>query len=579
MYIENIPNRNSPPAILLREAYREDGRILKRTLANLSKWPPHLVEGLRILLKGGTAVESLDTAFEVSRSLPHGHVAAILGTLHKIGLDRIIEHRDSRQRRLVIAMIVSRVIDPGSKLATARGLSGETAFTSLSEELELGVVDEDDLYEAMDWLFQRQAEVERALSRRHLQNGSLVLYDVSSTYFEGHSCPLAQNGYSRDGKGDHLQIVFGLLCNAEGCPVAVEVFGGDTGDPSTLSSQIQKVKERFGIDRVIWVGDRGMITEARINEEMRGVEGLQWITALRSSAIRKLVVEEALQQSFFEQRDLAEIQHPDYPGERLIACKNPLMADRRARKREDLLRATERELDKIVEAVKRLKRPLRGKALIGIRVGKIIGKYKMAKHFQIEITDESFSYKRDVARIVEEESLDGIYVIRTSVADEVLDAESTVGAYKRLSVVERAFRSCKTVDLKVRPIYHHLPDRVRTHVFLCMLAYYVEWHMRQRLAPILFDDDDRAGGEALRESIVSPAQRSPSAMKKTRTKRTESGMPVHSFQTLLEDLATVAKDHVEPKLTGAIPFCKITRPTTIQKKALDLLGIKLHCTQ
>jgi hypothetical protein len=579
MYIENIPNRNSPPAILLREAYRQDGRILKRTLANLSKWPPHLVEGLRVLLKGGTAVESLETAFDVSRSLPHGHVAAVLGTLHKIGLDRIIEHRDSRQRRLVIAIIVSRIIDPGSKLATARGLSEETAFNSLSEELELGAVDEDDLYEAMDWLFKRQAEIEGALSKRHLQNGSLVLYDVSSTYFEGHSCPLAQNGYSRDGKGDHLQIVFGLLCNAEGCPVAVEVFEGNTGDPSTLTSQLQKVKERFGIDRIIWVGDRGMITEARINEEMRGVEGLQWITALRSSAIRNLVVEGALQQSFFEQRDLAEIQHPDYPGERLIACRNPLMADRRARKREDLLRATERELDKIVEAVKRLKRPLRGKDLIGIRVGKIIGKYKMAKHFQIQITDESFFYKRDAARIVEEESLDGIYVIRTSVADEVLDTESTVGAYKRLSVVERAFRSCKTVDLKVRPIYHHLPDRVRTHVFLCMLAYYVEWHMRQRLAPILFDDDDRAGGEALRESIVSPAQRSPSAMKKTTTKRTEGGMPVHSFQTLLEDLATIAKDHVEPKLIGASSFCKITRPTPIQKKALDLLGVKLHCTQ
>lgn len=579
MFIESIPNRTSPPAILLREAYRQDGRILKRTLANLSKWPPHLVEGLRVLLKGGSAVESLEKAFEVSRSLPHGHVAAVLGTLHKIALDKVLERSDSRQRRLVIAMIVARVLDPGSKLAAARGLSEETAFNSLSEELGLGGVDEDDLYEAMDWLFERQAEIQKALSGRHLQNGSLVLYDVSSTYFEGHRCPLAQHGHSRDGKGDHRQIVFGLLCNAQGCPVAVEVFDGDTADPRTLSCQIQKVREQFGIDRVIWVGDRGMITEARIRQELSGVEGLDWVTALRSPAIRMLVAEGALQQSFFEERDLAEILHPEYPGERLIACRNPLMADRRARTREELLRATERQLEAIGEAVRRQKRPLRGKDLIGIRVGKIIGKYKMAKHFHLEITDESFSYRRDAARIAEEQSLDGIYVIRTSVAEEVLDADSTVRAYKTLSTVERAFRSCKTVDLKVRPIYHHLPDRVRAHVLLCMLAYYVEWHMRQRLAPILFDDDDRAQGEALRESIVAPAQRSASAMKKVMTKRTEDGMPVHSFQTLLLDLATITKDHMEPKLTGAPAFCKITRPTPVQKKALDLLGVKLHCVQ
>ena len=402
-----------------------------------------------------------------------------------------------------------------------------------------------------------------------------MLYDVTSTYFEGYTCPLAQFGHSRDGKKGKLQIVFGLLCNVEGCPVAVEVFKGNTADPKTLASQIQKVREIFGLERVIFVGDRGMITEARIAEDMKGIEGLDWITALRAPAIRKLVEDEVLQLSFFDRRDMAEIVHPDYPGERLIACKNPLMADKRAHKREALLKATEQKLDKIVQATKRTKKRLRGKDKIGLRVGKVLGRYKVAKHFDIEITEESFSYQRNTDSIAEESALDGIYVIRTSVPNKVLDAESTVGAYKGLSVVERAFRSYKTVDLKVRPIYHHLPDRVRAHVLLCMLAYYVEWHMRQKLAPILFDDDDKANGEALRESIVSPAQRSPKAKRKARTKRTEGNMPVHSFRTLITDLATIVKDRIEPKLAGAEPFYKVTRPTPLQQRALDLLGIRL----
>jgi transposase len=386
---------------------------------------------------------------------------------------------------------------------------------------------------------------------------------------------LARIGHSRDGKDDHLQIVFGLLCNIEGCPVAVEVFDGDTGDPTTLTPQIQKVRERFGLQRVIWVGDRGMITEARINEDMRAVEGLQWITALRAPAIRKLVEEGALQPSLFDERDMAEIQHPEYPGERLIACRNPFMADRRARKRQELLEATERELEKIVLATTRAKRPLRGKDAIGIRVGKVIGKYKMGKHFDLEITEESFCFTRNEKKIVEEAALDGIYVIRTSVPTEVLDAESSVGTYKRLSEVERAFRSYKTVDLKVRPIYHHLADRVRAHVFLCMLAYYVEWHMRQKLAPILFDDDEHEMAEILRKSVVAPAERSPKALEKARTKQTDEGLPVQSFQSLLKDLATIAKQHISPKLKGAIPFSKITIPTSLQEKALRLLGIRL----
>lgn len=575
MYIEHIPNRNSPPAILLRESYRQSGKVLKRTIANLTNWPSGLVEGLQVLLRGGAAVKSLDDAFDVVRSLPHGHVAAVLGTLRKIGLDKIIDKKDSKERQLAIAMIAARIIETGSKLATARGLSQETATSSLNEELGLGVFDEDDLYGAMDWLVQRQGSIEQALARRHLAEGSLVLYDVSSTYFEGQSCPLAQLGYSRDGKGDHLQIVFGLLCNIEGCPVAVEVFDGDTGDPKTLPSQIQKVRERFGIRKVIWVGDRGMITEARIKEDMRGVEGLQWVTALRAPAIRKLLEDGALQTSLFDERDMAEIQHPGYPGERLIACRNPLMADRRVRKRQELLKATERELDKIVLATKRTRRPLRGKDAIGLRVGKVIGRYKMGKHFDLEITDEGFSYNRNRERISEEAALDGIYVIRTSVPDDVLDAEESVRTYKKLSEVERAFRSYKTVDLKVRPIYHHLADRVRAHVFLCMLAYYVEWHMRQKLAPILFDDDDPETAKALRESVIAPAERSPRALEKARTKKTDEGLPVHSLQSLLKDIATITRQHISPKLKGALPFSKITIPTTLQQKALNLLGIRL----
>ena len=575
MYIDRVPNRNSPPAILLRESYRQGGKVLKRTIVNLSDWPSHLVEGLQVLLRGGVAVENLEAAFDVLRSLPHGHVAAVRGTLRKIGLDTVIDRNDSIPRQLAIAMIVTRIIEPGSKLATARGLSEETATSSLREELGLGAVDEDKLYEAMDWLLERQDSIEQALAKKHLKEGSLVLYDVTSTYFEGQSCPLARIGHSRDGKDDHLQIVFGLLCNIEGCPVAVEVFDGDTGDPTTLTPQIQKVRERFGLQRVIWVGDRGMITEARINEDMRAVEGLQWITALRAPAIRKLVEEGALQPSLFDERDMAEIQHPEYPGERLIACRNPFMADRRARKRQELLEATERELEKIVLATTRAKRPLRGKDAIGIRVGKVIGKYKMGKHFDLEITEESFCFTRNEKKIVEEAALDGIYVIRTSVPTEVLDAESSVGTYKRLSEVERAFRSYKTVDLKVRPIYHHLADRVRAHVFLCMLAYYVEWHMRQKLAPILFDDDEHEMAEILRKSVVAPAERSPKALEKARTKQTDEGLPVQSFQSFLKDLATIAKQHISPKLKGAIPFSKITIPTSLQEKALRLLGIRL----
>ena len=547
----------------------------KRTITNLSKWPPKLIEELDILLHGGTAIESLQESFDIVRTLPHGHVAAVLGTVRRLGLERMIVSRRCRERDLVIAMVVARIIDPRSKLATARGLGEETLFHSLGEELGVKSADEDELYAAMDWVLKRQTRIEAKLAKRHLSEGSLVLYDVTSTYFEGRRCPLAHWGYSRGGKKGKLQIVFGLLCDKEGCPVSVEVFDGNTGDPSTLASQVKKIRERFGIKRVVLVGDRGMITEARIREDLEGIEGLDWITALRASQIRTLVNSGSLQLSLFDEQDLAEIQDPDYPGERLVVCRNPLLAQERARKREELLKATERELDKIVEATKRKKRRLKGKDKIGMRVGKELGRFKVGKHFLITITDDSFHYERDTHKIAQEAALDGVYIIRTSVPAEELSADDTVRAYKSLSTVERAFRSYKSVDLKVRPIHHWLADRVRAHVFLCMLAYYVEWHMRRALAPILFDDDDRADGERLRQSVVAPAQRSPSAKRKVQRKRTKDGVPAHSFQTLLKDLATVAKHRVHPRLPEKVTFERVTIPTPLQRKAFALLDVRL----
>jgi len=420
-------------------------------------------------------------------------------------------------------------------------------------------------------LLERQVAIENKLAQRHMAEGTLMLYDVSSSYFEGRSCPLAQLGHNRDGKKGKLQIVFGLLCNPEGCPVAVEVFEGSRGDPKTLSSQIQKVRERFGLKRVVFVGDRGLLTSRRITEELKPVEGLDWITALRAPTIRSLVEQGVIQPSLFDETDLAEVNSPDYPGERLIVCRNPFLAQERRRKREQLLQATERELAKVVQTTQRDKRRLKGADKIGLRVGRVLNRYKVGKHFRVEISEESFWYERDQHKIAQEAELDGIYVIRTSVPETLLDAEQTVRAYKGLSVVERAFRSMKTVDLKVRPIHHRLADRVRSHVFLCVLAYYVEWHMRQALAPMLFDDDDKAEGEALRESVVAPAQRSLKAQTKALSKRTEDGLPVHSFQSLLKDLATITRNKV---MVVGENFEQMTTPTPVQQRAFDLLQIR-----
>ncbi len=574
MYITSVPNRNSPPCILLRESYRQDGKVRNRTLANLTHWPPDVVEGLRQLLRGGKILEQLPD-FEILRSLPHGHVAASLGALRNVGLDKLIASRPSRRRNLVVAMIVARVIDPRSKLATARGLSDQTAFTSLGEMLGVGDADENDLYAAMDWLLARQDRIEEALGKKHLRDGTLVLYDVTSTYFEGRRCPLAHLGHSRDGKKDKPQIVVGLLCDVQGRPVAVEVFDGNVGDPATLAGQVRKIRRRFGLRRVVLVGDRGMITDARIREDLQGIEGLDWITALRAPAIRKLVAEGSLQPSLFDQRDLAEITSSLYPNQRLVVCRNPLLTAQRRRKRNELLAATEKQLAKIAAAVARPHRPLGGADNIGLRVGKVVDRFKVAKHFHIEIGESSFTYERDEPKIAAEAALDGFYVIRSSLPPETLEPAQLVGAYKGLAKVERAFRRLKTVDLHLRPIYHHLPDRVRAHVLLCMLAYYVEWHMRQAWAPMLFDDDDPAAGEALRESPVAPAQRSPRAERKAARKRTDENQPVHSFQTLLADLATVAKNRIQANLPGAEPFEKITRPTPLQQRALSLAGARL----
>ena len=570
------PEWHSPPAILLRESYRENGKVRKRTLCNLSDWPAAHIEGLRGVLRGGTVIPAERDAFTVIRSLPHGHVAAALGTARKIGLDRILGPAGNRCRDLVLALLLARIVDPASKLATARGLSPATAASSLGEMLGLGEVDEDDLYTALDWLLERQPAIERVLAKRHLSSGTLVLYDVSSSYMEGHCCPLAKRGYSRDGRRGTLQIVYGLLCAPDGCPVAIEVFEGNTADPMTLAAQVDKLKRRFQLEHVVLVGDRGMITQTRITEEITAA-GLDWITALRAPAIKALLANGALQLSLFDQRDMASITAPEFPGERLVVCRNPDLAAQRCRKRAELLAATESDLTRIQAAVARRRDPLRGTAEIALAVGAVINRHKMAKHFALDISDTSFRFARKDTEIAAEAATDGIYVVRTSLPVASFDDATTVRSYKSLALVERAFRCIKTVDLQVRPVYHWLADRVRAHVFLCMLAYHLEWHMRERLAPMLFDDTDKQAAEALRTSVVAQAQRSPAAVTKQTTGLTPDGLPVHSFRSLLADLATLARNTVTTDITPNYPITVLTRPTAIQHKAFALLAVT--CSQ
>jgi hypothetical protein len=571
MYVAVVPNRGSAPAVLLRESYRDGSKVKNRTLKNLSDWPAERIELLRAVLRGDELVPA-GQGLEIVRALPHGHVLAALGTARRIKLDRLLPRALERRVNLALALIVARLIEPGSKLATARALDETTALSSLGVSLGLGRVTAKDVYTTLDWLGAAQAAIEDALARRHLSDGTLLLYDVTSTYLEGRCCELAQLGYNRDEKRGKLQLVVGLLCSAEGCPIAVEVFEGNTGDPSTLAAQVDKVKRRFGLTRVVLVGDRGMITAARIREDLVPA-GLDWLTALRAPAIQALAADGGpVQLSLFDERDMAEIASPEYPGERLIVCRNPALAEERARKRSELLDATEADLRDVQARVRRAKRPLRGADRIGLAVGAVLGRRKVAKHFQISIADDNLSFARDHARIATEAALDGVYVLRTSVPAEDLGTAAAVSAYKGLARAERAFRSMKTVDLELRPVFHWATPRVRAHVFLCMLAYYLEWHMRQALAPMLFDDHDRAAAEAARSSPVAKAQPSPAAIRKAKTKHTDDGLPVHSFRTLLADLATLTRNSV--RFRRAASFQLLARPTETQRRALELLGLQ-----
>jgi hypothetical protein len=568
MYIDVVPNRSSPPAVLLRESSREDGKIRKRTLANLSALPPDAIEVLRRVLKGEKLIAA-EESVRVERSMPYGHVAAVLGTIRRLKLDQVLGTKRSPERDRVLAMVVARVLAPDSKLATARGLGEEAAFSALADALSLDSVSADSLYRSLDWLLERQPAIESKLAAKHLREGTLLLYDVTSTYTEGRCCPLAAHGYSRDGKPGKMQLVFGLLTTDEGCPVGVEVFAGNTADPATLASAVAKARERFGLKRVVWVADRGLLTNARIEAELRPDPDFGWITALRAPAVQALRDEGVLQLSLFDQHDLAEIRSSAFPGERLVACRNPLLGAERARKREALLVATEKELEKIAKAVARERRPLRGQDKIGVRVGRVLGRFKMAKHFRYEITDADFTFERDPERIKDEAALDGIYVIRTTVPKEGMSAEAAVEAYKNLSQVERAFRSAKT-DLDVRPLHHHTEPRVRAHVFLCMLAYYVEWHLRRSLAPLLFQDHDRPAAAAERASVVARAAISPAARRKKARRKTEEGLPVHSFRTLLAELGTATKTRVR---VGEHAFDKLAQLPPLQERAFQLLEV------
>jgi hypothetical protein len=570
MYVARIPNRGSPPAILLRESYRQGGKVKNRTLANLSHWPEPKVDALARTLKGLPPKLDLSQAFEITRSLPHGHVAAVLGTARRLGVEELIDATPSRTRDLVTAMLVAQVIDPGSKLAVARGLRAETATSSLGQLLGVASCDEDDLYAAMDWVLERKEVIENALAARHLVNGTLVLYDVSSAAFEGRTCPLGAIGHPRDGVKGRLQIVYGLRCSPAGIPIAIEVFEGNTADPNTLAAQITTIKTRFGLSRVCLVGDRGMLTHARIRDEVRPGQ-LDWISALRAPQIKALVEEGALQLSLFDTQDLFEISSPEFPGERLVCCHNPALADKRARKRQDLVAATEKELTPIAAATGRAKRALRGTDKIALRVGKVINHYKMAKHFTLTITDASFTFTRNTEAIAAEAALDGIYVLRTSLPEHTLGRDDVVLRYKNLADVERFFRTLNS-ELDVRPIRHRLADRVRAHMFLRMLSYYISWHMKAALAPILFVDNDKPAAAAKRANPVAAAQRSDQALTKAARKRTPEDTPVHSFTSLLADLATLCANQIQP--ADDMPaFTMPTSPTPLQRRAFELLDL------
>jgi hypothetical protein len=579
MYIESVPNRDSPPAVLLRESFRDDGKVRKRTLANLSCLSAEVIEGLKVLLRGGVAVASAESVFTVERSLPHGHVAAVLGAARGSGSSVWFGSAPQELQPVLQAMLVARLLEPASKLATHRMLHDDTATSSLGRVLGVGQCSADDLYRALDWLHSAQAGIERRLARQHLLGGTLVLYDLTSTWLTGRCCELAARGHSRDGKRDDPQIVFGLVCTAKGCPISVEVFKGNTADPATVGAQVVKLKERFGIERIAWAGDRGMLTSARIEQVLKP-QGMDWVSSLRAPQIAQLAAEHGpFQPSLFDERNLLELTSQHFPDERLVVCRNPLLAEERARKRLELLAATEADLTKIAAATQRTRNPLRGEQAIALRVGRVIERFHMAKHIALTITDTALTWTRRDDAIAAEAALDGLYVIRTSMPKDKLDANAAVAAYKSLAHVERAFRSMKTVDLNVRPIFHYTEQRVRAHVFLCMLAYYVEWHMRERLKPMLFDDEYLEQASATRASPVAKAVRSEQAKAKDASKRAEDGLALHSFRTLLKDLGTLTYNITHAALNPEAKITLTTRPTPLQDKAFKLLGLNPACTQ
>lgn len=579
MYIARVPNRNSPPCILLRESYRIGRKTFQRTLANLTAWPAELVENFKILLQGGHArAGSLEDSFEICSSRAHGHVYAVRATIDKLGLPALIGRSPGRERDLMLATIAGRILfESYSKLALARELSAATASTSLGELCGLDVVRVEDIYAAMRWLLPRQQKIEKALAQRHLTEGVLLLYDLTSTWYEGECCPLAEFGHNRDGKRGKRQINIGLLCDSDGRPIAVEVFKGSTADPDTVASQVAKLRERFGLRKIVLVGDRGMLTSARIREELAGVKDLAWISALTSKSIAKLVQARAFQPELFdEERMLAEIDCPElFPGERLVVCRNPCLAKERAAKRQELLQATEEVLSSIRQCVQRPRAPYRGKDKIARRVEREAAKYKMLKHFDLDIGEDYLHWQRKEDSIHAEAALDGFYVIRAGRIERAeMSSERLVESYKALGRVEQAFRCLKTIDLHMRPIFHRLEDMVRAHALLCMLAYYVDWHMREALAPMLFAEDDPQGAAAKRSNPVDAAQPSDRAEAKACEKIDAAGRPVHSFRTLLARLGTLVVSKLRPKLEGATPFRKITQPDTEQLRAFELLGLK-----
>ncbi len=565
MYVESVPNRNSPPAILLREGRRQGKKVHKRTLANLTSWPKDKIERLRRVLKDEPLVHP-DQLFVIERSLPHGHVELLLEVVRKLKLPWLIDPRPSPQRDRVLAMILQRLLHPASKLATTRLWHA----TTLGEELSLEDNDEDDLYEAMDWLLERQDRIEHKLAMRHLSEGDPVLYDVSSSYYEGESCPLMQFGHNRDGKKGRPIVVYGVLADGRGRPVAVEAYAGNTGDPTTVGDQVEKVRERFGLERVVLVGDRGLLTETQIRH-LKSYPGVGWISALRHGQIRRLVESEAVQLSLFDQRHLAEVRSPHYPGERLIVCHNPILAEHRRRKRKALLEATEEALERIARQVARRTRTPLTATEIAEKVGRVKNRYKLAKHFRTEIADGSFHYERRTDAILREAQLDGFYILRTSEGADRLGAAEVVRRYKDLTQVERAFRSLKTVHLEIRPIRHRVESRVRAHLFLCLLAYYVQWHLRQAVAPLLFDDEELETERARRDPVLA-AQPSESAKRKKRKRLTEDGLPLHSLETLMTAMGTRARHQCRlPSEPDAPCVQRVTEPTPLQRRALELV--------